>query len=115
MENFDFNHYSNLFNIKVSEFCEIAIGRSIHLIEPVSNYINNNASLKKHLVLLVSSIALLLDNMLYMSIVPIANTLLEHGTQLGGNGQYAILFASKAVVQLIVNPLTGHCIHREGR
>ena len=52
------------------------------------------------LLVFVSSTALLLDNMLYMSIVSIAvNIVTEEGSEASsshaGNSKYAILFASK--------------------
>ncbi|XP_071440592.1 vesicular acetylcholine transporter [Hetaerina americana] len=98
---------------------------------------------QRRLILVIVSIALLLDNMLYMVIVPIIPDYLryvgawskppppppiigENGTILappptevahGHHGQDSatgILFASKAIVQLMVNPFSGALIDRIG-
>lgn len=111
-----FNQYSTELNNYVSIWMEKCISVGLTLIGPFEPLVNERPLLKKHLTLLVSSIALLLDNMLYMSIVPIANTLLndQGGSHLVGNWRYAILFASKAIVQLIVNPFSGTLIDTIG-
>lgn len=92
---------------------------------------------QRKLILVIVSIALLLDNMLYMVIVPIIpdylryigaygpqNLTVPEGTSAPGvpvkhdhHGQDAstgILFASKAIVQLMVNPFSGALIDRIG-
>lgn len=91
---------------------------------------------QRKLILVIVCIALLLDNMLYMVIVPIIPDYLKYiGTfdddddedQLGvsnvttaapsHHGQDSatgILFASKAIVQLMVNPFSGALIDRIG-
>lgn len=100
---------------------------------------------QKRLVLIIVSIALLLDNMLYMVIVPIIpkylrdihaydvefkgyhneTTVLKNGTTIvratGGKIEYideevelGWLFASKALLQIFVNPLSGFIIDRIG-
>ncbi|KAJ9601388.1 hypothetical protein L9F63_000412, partial [Diploptera punctata] len=93
---------------------------------------------QRKLILVIVSIALLLDNMLYMVIVPIIPDYLRYvgawGYQepevLSGNetvmpglvkhdhhGQdqaTGVLFASKAIVQLMVNPFSGALIDRIG-
>ncbi|CAG9818255.1 unnamed protein product [Phaedon cochleariae] len=91
---------------------------------------------QKKLILVIVSIALLLDNMLYMVIVPIIPDYLRYigayeDIALPGNatappgmplkrdhhGQdqaTGILFASKAIVQLMVNPFSGALIDRIG-
>uniref|UniRef100_A0A8C6UQS8 Solute carrier family 18 member 3a n=1 Tax=Neogobius melanostomus TaxID=47308 RepID=A0A8C6UQS8_9GOBI len=90
---------------------------------------------QKRIILVIVCVALLLDNMLYMVIVPIIPDYLEdlqkqaeHGVVRSNftNGtvhevvkenfdvQIGVLFASKAVVQLMVNPLTGTFIDRVG-
>ncbi|CAG9766804.1 unnamed protein product [Ceutorhynchus assimilis] len=91
---------------------------------------------QRKLVLVIVSIALLLDNMLYMVIVPIIpdylryigayqddpipeNSTLPPGTPFkhdhhGQDSATGILFASKAIVQLMVNPFSGALIDRIG-
>uniref|UniRef100_A0A6P7FTI9 Vesicular acetylcholine transporter isoform X2 n=1 Tax=Diabrotica virgifera virgifera TaxID=50390 RepID=A0A6P7FTI9_DIAVI len=91
---------------------------------------------QRKLVLVIVSIALLLDNMLYMVIVPIipdylryigayedypvpGNVSLPPGTPYkhdhhGQDQATGILFASKAIVQLMVNPFSGALIDRIG-
>lgn len=88
---------------------------------------------QRKLVLIIVSIALLLDNMLYMVIVPIIPDYLRYigawgyESQIRGNetiqvpksheGQDSatgILFASKAIVQLMINPFSGALIDRIG-
>ena len=66
-------------------------------------------------VVFVSSTALLLDNMLYMSIVPIAYNIVTEENSEGdsadkhaGNSKYAILFASKvSLVDFIIRFIKG--------
>ncbi|XP_078047037.1 vesicular acetylcholine transporter [Augochlora pura] len=85
---------------------------------------------QRKLVLVIVSIALLLDNMLYMVIVPIIPDYLKYVGAFGDveedvnatgpvhhHGQDSatgILFASKAIVQLMVNPFSGALIDRIG-
>ncbi|XP_018561676.1 vesicular acetylcholine transporter [Anoplophora glabripennis] len=93
---------------------------------------------QRKLILVIVSIALLLDNMLYMVIVPIipdylryigayqdidvpasGNATLPPGTPIkhdhhGQDSATGILFASKAIVQLMVNPFSGALIDRIG-
>lgn len=86
---------------------------------------------QRTLVLIIVSIALLLDNMLYMVIVPIIPDYLKYiGTfdddydplandtgvshHHGQDSATGILFASKAIVQLMVNPFSGALIDRIG-
>ncbi|XP_053995715.1 vesicular acetylcholine transporter isoform X3 [Hylaeus anthracinus] len=86
---------------------------------------------QRKLVLVIVSIALLLDNMLYMVIVPIIPDYLKYIGAFGEDeGQDAnatgppvhhgqdsatgVLFASKAIVQLMVNPFSGALIDRIG-
>lgn len=91
---------------------------------------------QRKLILVIVSIALLLDNMLYMVIVPIipdylryigayedftvpGNVTLPPGTPYkhdhhGQDSATGILFASKAIVQLMVNPFSGALIDRIG-
>ncbi|EZA54672.1 hypothetical protein DMN91_007376 [Ooceraea biroi] len=85
---------------------------------------------QRKLVLIIVCIALLLDNMLYMVIVPIIPDYLqyvgafgpvEETTNVTGppghHGQDSatgVLFASKAIVQLMVNPFSGALIDRIG-
>lgn len=86
---------------------------------------------QRRLILVIVCIALLLDNMLYMVIVPIIPDYLKyigafddekpsgnstgepvhHGHQDTATG---ILFASKAIVQLMVNPFSGSLIDKIG-
>ncbi|XP_067285830.1 probable vesicular acetylcholine transporter-B [Pseudorasbora parva] len=80
---------------------------------------------QRRVILVIVCVALLLDNMLYMVIVPIipdylsdlqnaqtprtrANSSQDLDTQIG------LLFASKAVLQLLVSPFTGAFIDRVG-
>lgn len=85
---------------------------------------------QRKLILVIVSVALLLDNMLYMVIVPIIPDYLKYvgafgpieetpnSTEAPGHpGQDSatgILFASKAIVQLMVNPFSGALIDRIG-
>lgn len=89
---------------------------------------------QRKIILVIVSIALLLDNMLYMVIVPIIPDYLRYtgafgtpapvmgpnGTMVPGHGHEGqdqatgILFASKAIVQLMVNPFSGVLIDRIG-
>lgn len=86
---------------------------------------------QRKLILVIVSIALLLDNMLYMVIVPIIPDYLKYVGAFGDepetnstiNGEPShhgqdsatgILFASKAIVQLMVNPFSGALIDRIG-
>ena len=94
-----------------------------------------NPSSQKILILVIVSVALLLDNMLYMVIVPIIphylreknkTYILETGKDnvtvrkikwmynQADDAELGILFASKAIVQLLVNPITGTIIDRVG-
>lgn len=94
--------------------------------------------MQRKLILVIVSIALLLDNMLYMVIVPIIpdylryvgavedeEELLEAGRtnssvtprprdHHGQDTSTGLLFASKAIVQLMVNPFSGAIIDRIG-
>lgn len=95
---------------------------------------------QRKLILVIVSIALLLDNMLYMVIVPIIpdylryigayndeptpvglspNTTVPPGTFVkhqhhGQDSATGVLFASKAIIQLMVNPFSGALIDRIG-
>lgn len=87
---------------------------------------------QRKLILVIVSIALLLDNMLYMVIVPIIPDYLRYIGTWGDepdNGTVAVgarvshpgqdsatgfLFASKAIVQLMVNPFSGALIDKIG-
>ncbi|KAK6633862.1 hypothetical protein RUM44_004469 [Polyplax serrata] len=90
---------------------------------------------QRRLVLIIVSVALLLDNMLYMVIVPIIPDYLRYigayapidviqppnGTQgpvkhdhHGQDTSTGVLFASKAIVQLMINPFSGALIDRIG-
>lgn len=87
-------------------------------------------SSQRKLILVIVSIALLLDNMLYMVIVPIIPDYLRYMNSeelnitrpskpipRAHNGEDAatgVLFASKAIVQLMVNPFSGSLIDRIG-
>lgn len=99
----------------------------------------NEERIQKRLVLTIVSVALLLDNMLYMVIVPIMPTYLrrinaystrqeievvkyDNGTLYnrtktiyeGEDTSLGYMFAVKAIVQLIVNPFSGTLIDRIG-
>uniref|UniRef100_A0A671PJG8 Solute carrier family 18 member 3a n=1 Tax=Sinocyclocheilus anshuiensis TaxID=1608454 RepID=A0A671PJG8_9TELE len=87
---------------------------------------------QRRIILVIVCVALLLDNMLYMVIVPIVPDYLarleseSEQARVTGNSstnstqnenfdvQIGVLFASKAILQLIVNPLTGTFIDRVG-
>lgn len=85
---------------------------------------------QRKLIMIIVCIALLLDNMLYMVIVPIIpdylryvgawgdeplNTTFDGPRSHHGQDQATgILFASKAIVQLMVNPFSGALIDRIG-
>lgn len=87
--------------------------------------------MQRKLILVIVCIALLLDNMLYMVIVPIIPDYLKYiGTfdddekptgnttgppsHHGQDSATGILFASKAIVQLMVNPFSGSLIDKIG-
>ncbi|XP_051166170.1 vesicular acetylcholine transporter [Leptopilina boulardi] len=85
---------------------------------------------QRKLILVIVCIALLLDNMLYMVIVPIIPDYLKYIGAFGDDSDYAnsttpqehhgqdratgVLFASKAIVQLMVNPFSGALIDKIG-
>lgn len=86
---------------------------------------------QRRIILVIVCVALLLDNMLYMVIVPIipdylsdlenkqalhthANSSLSRATRENLDIQIGVLFASKAILQLMVNPFTGTFIDRVG-
>ncbi|KAJ8670746.1 hypothetical protein QAD02_002005 [Eretmocerus hayati] len=87
---------------------------------------------QRRLILVIVCIALLLDNMLYMVIVPIIPDYLKEigafgnekptgnvtlkgpAAHHGQDSATGILFASKAIVQLMVNPFSGSLIDRIG-
>lgn len=84
---------------------------------------------QRRIILVIVCIALLLDNMLYMVIVPIIPAYLEEIGAIGegeprnvtgphvhhgGDSATGLLFASKAIVQLMVNPFSGSLIDRIG-
>ncbi|XP_014469835.1 PREDICTED: vesicular acetylcholine transporter [Dinoponera quadriceps] len=86
---------------------------------------------QRKLILVIVSVALLLDNMLYMVIVPIIPDYLQYVGAFGPpveesenitgppghHGQDSatgVLFASKAIVQLMVNPFSGALIDKIG-
>uniref|UniRef100_A0A8C2WIA8 Solute carrier family 18 member 3a n=1 Tax=Cyclopterus lumpus TaxID=8103 RepID=A0A8C2WIA8_CYCLU len=97
-----------------------------------------NPERQKRIILVIVCTALLLDNMLYMVIVPIIPDYLEelqkaadhaeavaphsnftnstiHKTTKGNfDLQIGVLFASKAILQLLVNPISGTFIDRVG-
>jgi len=95
-----------------------------------------NPDRQKRIILVIVCTALLLDNMLYMVIVPIIPDYLEElqkaadhaeavaphsnftnsTTTTKGNFdlQIGVLFASKAILQLLVNPISGTFIDRVG-
>ncbi|BES87906.1 unnamed protein product [Nesidiocoris tenuis] len=110
-----------LFNLEVGELKDIVWER---LQEPKA---------QRKLILVIVSIALLLDNMLYMVIVPIIPDYLRyigawgednftmpaggapvHRDHHGQDSATGILFASKAIVQLMINPFSGALIDRIG-
>lgn len=85
--------------------------------------------IQRKLILVIVSIALLLDNMLYMVIVPIIPDYLRYVGSWDDEEEMAnssvkmhnhhdtatgFLFASKAIVQLMVNPFSGAMIDRIG-
>ncbi|XP_077091586.1 putative vesicular acetylcholine transporter-B [Siphateles boraxobius] len=86
---------------------------------------------QRRVILVIVCVALLLDNMLYMVIVPIipdyltdlenaqalrtnSNSSLSRATRENLDIQIGVLFASKAILQLLVNPFTGTFIDRVG-
>ncbi|XP_034050502.1 probable vesicular acetylcholine transporter-B [Thalassophryne amazonica] len=91
---------------------------------------------QRRIILVIVCVALLLDNMLYMVIVPIipdyladlemeqsertsqsnasANSSQSKSNQDNLDVQIGVLFASKAILQLLVNPLSGTFIDRVG-
>ncbi|XP_006630348.1 probable vesicular acetylcholine transporter-A [Lepisosteus oculatus] len=83
---------------------------------------------QRRIILVIVCVALLLDNMLYMVIVPIIPDYLLYleKEQSSGNSsssvnntenldiKIGVLFASKAILQLLVNPLSGTFIDRVG-
>ncbi|KAL5235315.1 hypothetical protein ACI65C_002725 [Semiaphis heraclei] len=111
-----------LINLEVNELKEILWEK---IQEPV---------IQRRLILVIVSIALLLDNMLYMVIVPIIPDYLRYVDSFseipaavnftddpitppshhGQDSATGVLFASKAIVQLMVNPFSGALIDRIG-
>ncbi|XP_012283555.1 vesicular acetylcholine transporter [Orussus abietinus] len=107
-----------ILNMEVRELKEIVWAR---LQEPKA---------QRKLVLVIVSVALLLDNMLYMVIVPIIPDYLKYvgafdddpvevnstgpPSHHGQDSATGVLFASKAIVQLMVNPFSGALIDRIG-
>jgi len=86
---------------------------------------------QRKLILVIVSVALLLDNMLYMVIVPIIPDYLKYvgafgpieeipvnttgpPSHHGQDSATGMLFASKAIIQLMVNPFSGALIDRIG-
>ncbi|XP_043993387.1 probable vesicular acetylcholine transporter-A [Gambusia affinis] len=94
---------------------------------------------QKRIILVIVCVALLLDNMLYMVIVPIipdyleglqkaadqeqpaavphsnsTNSTIHRAAEGNFDLQIGVLFASKAILQLLVNPLSGTFIDRVG-
>ncbi len=86
---------------------------------------------QRKLILVIVCVALLLDNMLYMVIVPIipdyladletkqtarahANSSVSRANRDNLDIQIGVLFASKAILQLMVNPLSGTFIDARG-
>lgn len=120
--------WERLGNVKVPVVnLEISVIKDI-----VWEKIQEPASQRK-LILVIVSIALLLDNMLYMVIVPIIPDYLRYigawgdvpynitkpskpipRAHHGEDSATGILFASKAIVQLIINPFSGALIDRIG-
>ena len=122
-----------------------AFGFLRDLAKPIRDRISDTKS-QKMLILTIVCIALLLDNMLYMVIVPIINEFLDEekhlsdlptttvtdtdnhtasydqptsesiktATTSSDDGLTGVLFASKAIVQLMANPFTGTFIDRIG-
>ena len=118
----------------------ICVGFLRNLTAPVRDKISDTKSQKK-LTLVIACVALLLDNMLYMVIVPIitvyfvpdegdidvttpsGNLTINRGSGFtptptsepsNEDALTGILFASKAIVQLMANPFTGTFIDRVG-
>ncbi|KAE8591357.1 hypothetical protein XENTR_v10018422 [Xenopus tropicalis] len=96
---------------------------------------------QRRIILIIVCVALFLDNMLYMVIVPIIPDYIqnlradrEHAKSINSSSQYrnksfairpqypaenedmqiGVLFASKAILQLLINPLSGTFIDRVG-
>uniref|UniRef100_A0A8C9V4H6 Solute carrier family 18 member 3b n=1 Tax=Scleropages formosus TaxID=113540 RepID=A0A8C9V4H6_SCLFO len=74
---------------------------------------------QRRIILVIVCVALLLDNMLYMVIVPIIPDYLadlesDKVSRDNLDVQIGVLFASKAILQLLVNPLSGTFIDRVG-
>lgn len=80
----------------------------------------------RKLVVLIVGVALLLDNMLLTSVVPIipsflfqlrqhdGNTSL-HDQLMSENFEVGVMFASKPIIQAITNPFVGSATNRWGR
>ena len=126
--------------VLLSKPVNMFIGFLRNMTAPIRNQISDLKSQKK-LILSIACVALLLDNMLYMVIVPIITEYFvsdkdnSHNTTLFGNfsstpvivavkptssalanedALIGVIFASKAIVQLMVNPFTGTFIDRVG-
>uniref|UniRef100_A0A8B9K097 Solute carrier family 18 member 3b n=1 Tax=Astyanax mexicanus TaxID=7994 RepID=A0A8B9K097_ASTMX len=72
---------------------------------------------QRTVILVIVCVALLLDNMLYMVIVPIIPDYLAGASPVSKTNldvKIGVLFASKAILQLAVNPLSGPFIDRVG-
>ena len=97
------------------------LNRADASLEPYREKVSSQKA-QQRLVLIIASVTLLLDNMLYMVIVPIiteyfkkTNETMIPETQLASRETITgFLFASKAIVQLLCNPFSGHYIDRVG-
>ena len=96
----DFTAAMAVFNERASDVLGVWLEIGRRYVGPVNEFLAAKNNLRKHLTLVVSCIALLLDNMLFMAIVPIATELVkgEAGDEQDSstkNSKYAALFASK--------------------
>ena len=104
-----------------NEFRQQALLQFNCKLAPIREHLSGQRS-QQRLVLLIASITLLLDNMLYMVIVPIITeyfkkpngTVVPESQLASRETMTGFLFASKAIVQLCANPFTGVYIDRVG-
>ena len=118
--NCDFNMESNILQTASRLFVKFLQSVDKKLVPIREKFVTENR--RQKLILLIASVTLLLDNMLYMVIVPIiteyfqsTNGTIVPETQMASRDTATgCLFASKAIVQLAVNPFTGVLIDRVG-
>ncbi|KAM8852558.1 putative vesicular acetylcholine transporter-A [Synchiropus picturatus] len=120
----------------VNSMAKTAAAKLSQMGERTKQLVIQDPARQNRIIMVIVCVVLLLDNMLYMVIVPIipdylaelqkkaaqASGLAAHGNSSNATVadksnfdlQIGVLFASKAIVQLLVNPLSGTFIDRVG-